>query len=187
MRNIFSDLKIPVMMVATDLEAGDKVVLKSGNIIDALRATMSMPGLFPPARVNDRWLVDGGLVDPVPVSVARAMGSDVVIAVDLNSGLVPRKRKTVHTGRNLVTDNGIEKEQTVNHLNYIEKAAISLKHKKDELLGSNSSKFNLIETVVTSISIMQETDNPHKSCCRSAGYINTAADRKIKDDGLRQG
>jgi len=88
----FSDLKIPVMMLATDLEAGDKVVLKSGNIIDALRATMSMPGLFPPARVNDRWLVDGGLVDPVPVSVARAMGSDVVIAVDLNSGLVPRKK-----------------------------------------------------------------------------------------------
>ena len=81
------------MMLATDLEAGDKVVLKSGNIIDALRATMSMPGLFPPARVNDRWLVDGGLVDPVPVSVARAMGSDVVIAVDLNSGLVSRKKK----------------------------------------------------------------------------------------------
>ncbi|MBU1181832.1 MAG: patatin-like phospholipase family protein [Proteobacteria bacterium] len=152
----FSDLKIPVMMLATDLEEGDKVVLKSGDIIDALRATMSMPGLFPPARVNDRWLVDGGLVDPVPVSVARAMGSDVVIAVDLNSGLVPRKKRAVQKDNNLVTDYGIENGHADNSLNYIEKAALSLKNKKDELLGSKSSKFNILETVVTSISIMQE-------------------------------
>ncbi len=152
----FSDLKIPVMMLATDLEAGDKVVLKSGNIIDALLATMSMPGLFPPVTVNDRWLVDGGLVDPVPVSVARAMGSDVVIAVDLNSGLVPRKKRAVNKDNDLVPDNGIENGQADNSLNYIEKAALSFKNKKDELLGSKLSKFNILETVVTSISIMQE-------------------------------
>jgi len=84
----FGDLKIPLMMVATDLESGDKVVFNSGNLFNALRATMSMPGLFAPAKVHGRWLVDGGLVDPVPVGVARAMGADVVIAVDLNSGLV---------------------------------------------------------------------------------------------------
>lgn len=152
----FSDLKIPVMMLATDLEAGDKVVLKSGNIIDALLATMSMPGLFPPARVNDRWLVDGGLVDPVPVSVARAMGTDVVIAVDLNSGLLPRKKRAVRKYNNLVNDNVIENGQADNNINYIEKAALSLKNKKDELLGGKPSKFNIVETVVTSISIMQE-------------------------------
>jgi NTE family protein len=69
----FSELKIPVMMVATDLDTGKKVVLKSGNILTALRASMSTPGLFAPAKVKTRWLVDGGLVDPVPFSVARAM------------------------------------------------------------------------------------------------------------------
>jgi NTE family protein len=60
----FSELDIPVMMVATDLQRGEKVVLKSGNLLHALRATMSVPGLFAPARVKGRWLVDGGIVDP---------------------------------------------------------------------------------------------------------------------------
>jgi len=152
----FSDLKIPVIMLATDLEEGDKVILKSGNIIDALRATMSMPGLFPPVRVNERWLVDGGLVDPVPVSVARALGSDVVIAVDLNSGLVSCKKPAMQTDDNVLTDNGIANELIDNNLKYIKKAALSFKNKKNELLADKSSKFNILETVVTSISIMQE-------------------------------
>jgi NTE family protein len=56
---------------------------------------MSIPGLFAPARIKDRWLADGGLVDPVPVSVARAVGADMVIAVDLSSGIISkRKRKS---------------------------------------------------------------------------------------------
>jgi len=89
----FEELKIPLKMVATDLESGDKVVMASGNLFGALRASMSMPGLFAPVQVKGRWLVDGGLVDPVPVGVARAMGADVIIAVDLNSGLVSRKQR----------------------------------------------------------------------------------------------
>src|SRR5210317_1446737 len=88
----FSELKTPVMMVATDMATGKKVVLKSGNIFNALRATMSIPGLFAPVKVKDRWLVDGGLVDPVPVGVARALEADVVIAVDLNSRVVSHKK-----------------------------------------------------------------------------------------------
>ncbi len=56
----FSELNIPVMMVATDLQRGEKVVLRSGNLLQALRATMSVPGLFAPARFKGRWLVDGG-------------------------------------------------------------------------------------------------------------------------------
>jgi NTE family protein len=68
----FSELNIPLTMVATDLQRGEKVVLRSGDLLPALRATMSVPGLFAPARVKGRWLVDGGVVDPVPVGVARA-------------------------------------------------------------------------------------------------------------------
>ena len=89
----FSELKIPVMMVATDLETGQKVVLQSGNILDALRASISIPGLFAPVRVKNHWLVDGGLVDPVPVSVARAVGADIVIDIDLSSGIVSKQKR----------------------------------------------------------------------------------------------
>jgi predicted acylesterase/phospholipase RssA len=78
-------------MVETDLMTGKKVVLKTGNIFNALRATMSIPGLFAPVKVKDRWLVDGGLVDPFPVGVARAQEADVAIAVDLNRGFVSNK------------------------------------------------------------------------------------------------
>jgi predicted acylesterase/phospholipase RssA len=85
----FSELSVPVTMVATDLQRGEKVVLKSGNLLKALRATMSVPGLFAPAWVKGRWLVDGGVVDPVPVGVARATEADVVIAVDLNKFCLP--------------------------------------------------------------------------------------------------
>ena len=87
----FEDLSIPLVMVATDIEHGKKVVLKEGKIIDALRATMSYPGLFSPAMVDGRWLVDGGVVDPVPVGIARAMGADVIVAVDLNARIVSHR------------------------------------------------------------------------------------------------
>ncbi|MEJ2168558.1 MAG: patatin-like phospholipase family protein [Desulfobacterales bacterium] len=97
----FSDLKIPLLMVATDLATGKKLVLKSGSVLEALRATMSVPGLFAPVKVKERWLVDGGLVDPVPVGVARALETDVVVAIDLNGGIISRRRK-MSSGRQIV-------------------------------------------------------------------------------------
>ena len=155
----FDDLEIPLMMVATDLETGGKVVLKSGNLLNALRATMSIPGLFAPARAKERWLVDGGLVDPVPVGVARAIDADVVIAVDLNNGLVSRKRRRRQTispegkrdGRQEYKGELIQKM-----LDYYENAEFGLRHKLNELLKREVSTPDIIETVTTSISIMQE-------------------------------
>ena len=67
--------------VAADLETGEEVVLDHGSVADAVRASMAIPGIFTPHRWNGRWLVDGGLVEPVPVSAARALGADFVIAV----------------------------------------------------------------------------------------------------------
>jgi NTE family protein len=77
--------------VATDLASGREIWLQKGPIVQAVRASIGMPGLFSPARHDDRWLIDGGLVNPVPVSLARALGADIVIAVDLNSELVGRR------------------------------------------------------------------------------------------------
>ncbi len=88
----FDELEIPLKVVAADIQSGDKVILDSGDLLTALRASMSYPGLFAPVRYKDRWLVDGGVLDPVPVGVARVMGADIVIAVNLDSELISRKR-----------------------------------------------------------------------------------------------
>ena len=79
--------------VSTDLRTGREVWLQNGPIGRAVRASIAMPGIFSPAMHDngDGWLIDGGLVNPVPVSVARALGADIVIAVDLNSDLVGRR------------------------------------------------------------------------------------------------
>ncbi len=78
--------------VATDLASGREVWLREGPVIDAVRASIALPGVFTPALQDGRLLVDGGLVNPVPVSLCRAMGADIVIAVDLNWELVTRRR-----------------------------------------------------------------------------------------------
>lgn len=74
--------------VATDLETGREVWFTSGPLIDAVLASISLPGLFPPLQHQGRWLVDGGLVNPVPVSVCHALGADIVISVNLNGDIV---------------------------------------------------------------------------------------------------
>jgi NTE family protein len=84
------DLAIPFAAVATSLETGAEVWLRTGSTLNAVRASLAMPGLFTPVLSSDGILVDGALVNPVPVSLARAMGADVVIAVDLSAGLVGR-------------------------------------------------------------------------------------------------
>lgn len=85
------DLPMPFAAVATDLASGEEVVLRDGDVIEAVRASISVPGIFTPVRRDGRLLVDGGLTDPVPVSAARALGADYVIAVDLNHEIVAGK------------------------------------------------------------------------------------------------
>jgi len=74
--------------VSTDLETGREVWLTKGSLIQAVWASISLPGLFPAIKNNNKWLVDGGLVNPVPVSVCRALGADIVIAVNLNGDII---------------------------------------------------------------------------------------------------
>ncbi len=85
-------LPIPFTCVATDLLTGHEVWLAKGDLVDMLRASFSLPGLFSPIEVEGRWLVDGALVNPLPVSVCRAMGAHVIIAVNLSSDPVGRAR-----------------------------------------------------------------------------------------------
>ena len=87
----FDKLPIPFRAVATDLETGEMVVMKSGRLADAARASMSVPGVFPPAEINDRFLIDGGIVRNLPVDVVRKMGADIVIAIDVGTPLANRE------------------------------------------------------------------------------------------------
>ena len=82
----------PFAAVATDLGTGREIWLRDGPLLSAVQASAAMPGLFPAVRRDDHWLVDGALVNPVPVSLCRALGADVVIAVNLNSELSPLSR-----------------------------------------------------------------------------------------------
>ncbi|HQG31248.1 MAG TPA: patatin-like phospholipase RssA [Deltaproteobacteria bacterium] len=95
LRNNFVDLSLeeldmPFAAVATSLETGAEVWLRQGSTLEAVRASIALPGLFTPVVNDGAILVDGGLVNPVPVSLARAMGADIVIAVDLNSDILGR-------------------------------------------------------------------------------------------------
>ncbi|MBW7900138.1 MAG: patatin-like phospholipase family protein [Rhodocyclaceae bacterium] len=87
----FSDLPLPFACVATDLSSGREVWLRDGGVATAVRASIALPGLFVPQLRDGRLLVDGGLVNPVPVSLCRALGADIVIAVDLGSDLVSQR------------------------------------------------------------------------------------------------
>ena len=87
-RRPIEELALPFAAVATDLRTGEEIWLRNGPAIDAVRASIALPGLFPPVERDGRLLVDGGLVNPVPVSLARAMGAQAVIAVDLSSDMV---------------------------------------------------------------------------------------------------
>ena len=89
----FNALPLPFACVATDLLSGREVWLREGSVADAVRASVTLPGLLAPQARERQLLVDGGLVNPVPVSLARALGADLVIAVDLGSDVVGHRFK----------------------------------------------------------------------------------------------
>jgi NTE family protein len=82
------DIEQRFVSVATDMRTGREVWITRGPILSAARASCAMPGLFTPVKFGERWMLDGGLVNPVPVSACRALGADVIIAVNLNAQLV---------------------------------------------------------------------------------------------------
>lgn len=92
--NHFGELPIPFRAVATDLVSGEAVVLSDGSLPDAVRASMSVPGVFSPVEIDGRLLVDGGMANNLPVDIVREMGADIVIAVDISSQMLSREELT---------------------------------------------------------------------------------------------
>lgn len=154
--------------VATDLHSGREVWFSEGDCLTSIWSSMSLPGMFPPVKFGEKWLVDGGLVNPVPVSMCRSMGADVVIAVDLNADIVGKhgrldaqKVKDKANAKSLPKkDNSVSKEE--------EPTADLFGSLKSTILDYSSSIFpeqqseeipeapGFFDTISGSINIMQD-------------------------------
>src|ERR1700720_2981391 len=132
----FDELPIPFRCVATDLVAGDSYVFDHGSLAEAMRASMSLPAFFTPVRERNRVLVDGGLVNNLPVDVARQMGADIVIAVHL---ALPRLDPNAPLSSVTVLQRSANVSIAVNELRSMEDADILLKADAERFTMTDSS------------------------------------------------
>ncbi len=127
------DLTMPYAAVACDMDTGESVVLREGPLVSAVRASTAIPGIFHPMRLGDRLLVDGGLVDPVPIQVCRDLGAEFVIAVDIT----PRPVPTTPKGRHVWNRIGDHIKEELEHPSWIPGSLTELLesafHEKPEL------------------------------------------------------
>jgi NTE family protein len=98
MEDNFGDIRIedlpkPMVAIATDMVTGHEVWLRKGRLVDVMRASFAVPGVFPPVWNKNRWLIDGALVNPVPVSVCQALGASMTIAVNLSGDIIGKARR----------------------------------------------------------------------------------------------
>ena len=100
----FASLRIPFSCVAADIRAGSEVILHEGSVAKAMRASMAIPGVFKPVEIGGRKLVDGGMLNNLPVDVCREMGADIVIAVDLQQNEQKPRPQTDMTALNAIAD-----------------------------------------------------------------------------------
>ncbi len=142
------DLDTPFGAIATELASGREIWLREGSLFEAVRASISLPGLFTPVERDDQLLVDGGLVNPIPVSMCRALGADVVIAVDLNADLLSAARR----GRaGVLAMSDATAADSASLLDRIqEKLAGAL-----SLQGTDHDTPSMLDVVTASINIMQ--------------------------------
>lgn len=139
------ELPMPFGAVATALNNGAEIWLRSGSTVDAVRASMAMPALFSPSLHEGRLLVDGGLVNPVPVSLARAMGAEILIAVDLSADILGRHlREETETVEDSPSQIGEWLRKLRNGLGWRETAA-----------EDTSRSPSMLDVMASSINIMQ--------------------------------
>lgn len=145
-------LNMPFGAVATDLQQGRTVWLRSGSTIRAVRASCAMPGLFPPVRHQDSWLVDGGLVDPVPVTLCRVLGADVVIAVNLS----PYRRRLARLQRHRDGGSGAASPVAHEERSYVDRLQRLVMDIFDADNRDGEREPALLDVVSSAINIMQE-------------------------------
>ena len=156
----FEQLQRRLGIVATELESGREIWFRSGPVMEAVRASISLPGLFTPMLHDGRWLVDGGLANPVPVSLCRAMGADLVIAVNLNGDILGKHLRRSN-GRSDEQDQEPEQAKDADLWNRItlqmkNTLSVGKKDLMSRLFGVERDVPGLYEVLASSINIMQD-------------------------------
>ena len=163
------DLRTPYVAVATDLVTGHEVWLREGDLAEGMRASFSLPGVFPPIKIDGRWLVDGALVNPVPVSVCRALGCQMVIAVNLSADIIGKARRP---GAQVPTAAGfdllalLEAPQPMNvpapsALNALTRRIFRREYEGPSLFGVMVSSFGIITDRITRSRLAGEPPDVH--------------------------
>ena len=150
------NLPKPFAAVATNLSTGREVWFQKGSLLDAVHASVALPGLFSPVHMQDQWFVDGGLVNPVPVTVCRALGAEVVIAVNLNSDIVGKHEKT----KELATEEDDADYESLSITGFIEQMKRNLFKDEESFINrlwtKQPEKPGVFDVLVGSINIMQD-------------------------------
>ncbi len=145
------DLRVPFIAVATDLVTGHEVWLQTGDLAEAVRASFSLPGLFPPMEIDKRWLADGALVDPLPVSACRALGADLIVAINLNTDTLGKARRAASPAPiTLGFDPALLDAQSRASKNPLPDGLTR------GMFGQEGDKPNIFGVMTTSLSIMQD-------------------------------
>ncbi len=151
---MIEDLPHPFIAIASDMITGHEVWLRQGKFIDAVRASFALPGVFPPVEINHRTLVDGALVNPVPVSPCQALGSRLTIAVDLNADLIGKSAKPGEnyqtiTGFDVFDDKAVPPEDQKLFKGSLTKRIFRREQNNPSLFGVMVSALNIVQDRLT--------------------------------------
>ena len=150
------DLSVAFGAVATDLYTGEEIWLRNGSMMTAIRASSGLPGLFAPSWHEDRWLIDGGVVNPVPVSLCRALGADVIIAVDLSRPVTRAAMRAVRGGTTARRTGATEKIPDSAEGTAVLRSWSGLIDGLVESFRARRSEPGLFEVMASAVGIMQE-------------------------------
>ncbi len=151
---LIEDLPHPFIAIAADLSTGHEVWLRKGNIVEAITASYALPGVFPPVDRNHRILVDGALVNPVPVAPAQAMGARMTIAVDLNADIIgkavkPGNRFQTVAGFDLFDENDVPMSARKRFTSALTEKIFGRQSNSPSLFGVMVSALNIVQDRIT--------------------------------------
>lgn len=160
------DLPYPFIAIAADLMTGHEVWLRKGNLAEALRASFSLPGVFPPVERNHRWLVDGALVNPLPIAPAQAMGARMTIAVDLNADIIGKAGKPGQTfqtvaGFDMFNDKDVPPEEQKKISSGLTRRLFSRAENSPSLFGTMVSALGIMQDRLTRARIAGDPPDIH--------------------------
>jgi NTE family protein len=146
----------PYAAVATNLDNGRETWLRSGGLAESVRASMALPGLFPAVQLDNRWMVDGGLVNPVPITTCHALGADIVIAVNLNSDIVGKHSRKTEAEPEVKPEAETAAEESEGMLNSLKQAARDYSNSIFANHDKHTETPRLFFAITNSINIVQD-------------------------------